>query len=210
MVTVSQIRILVADDHPMLREGIMAVVKHEPDMSVISEAADGAVAVEQYRKCRPDIVLMDLRMPVMGGTEAIRQILVEFPDARVLVLTTYAGDVEALRAIRAGARGYLLKDAIRCELVDAIRMVHSGKRRVHAGLSRELESHSTDEVLTDRELAVLHCLAQGQSNRQMAHALAIAEDTVKVHLKSIYAKLDATDRTHAVIIAIKRGLVAIL
>jgi DNA-binding NarL/FixJ family response regulator len=207
--TLSHIRLLVADDHPLLREGVMAVVGNEPDMSVDWEAGDGQSAVEQYRIHRPDVVLMDLRMPVMDGTEAIRQIVSDFPDAKALVLTTYKGDVEAQRAIEAGAKGYLLKEAIRTELVDAIRLVHAGKRRVSTDVARELERLRSGDVLTDRELAVLRCLAEGKSNRQVAGALGIAEDTVKVHLKSIYAKLDATDRTHAVMIAVKRGLVAI-
>lgn len=207
--TTSHIRLLVADDHPLLREGIMAVVGNEPDMSVDWEAGNGLEAVELYRLHRPDVVLMDLRMPVLNGTEAIRQIVGDFPDAKALVLTTYKGDVEAFRAIRAGARGYVLKESIRAELVDAIRLVHVGKRRISADVARELEHRPSGDLLTDRELAVLRCLAEGQSNRQVAESLTIAADTVKDHLKSIYAKLDATDRTHAVMIGIRSGLVTI-
>jgi DNA-binding NarL/FixJ family response regulator len=207
--TAPHISILVVDDHPLLREGVMAVVRSEPDMSVEWEAGDGEAAVAQYRTHSPDVVLMDLRMPVMDGTEAIRQIIGEFAEAKVLVLTTYKGDFEAFRAIRAGARGYLLKDAIRTELADAIRQVHAGKRRISPELGRELEHHAPADLLTARELAVLQCLAEGQSNRQMADVLLIAEVTIKVHLKSIFGKLHANDRTHAVLIAIRRGLIAI-
>lgn len=202
------IRLLTVDDHPMLREGIAAVVEGQADMELVAEASDGYEAVEQYRRHRPDVVLMDLQMPDMNGVEAIAAIRQEFADATILVLTTYKGDVQALRALKAGARGYLLKSALRRELLDTIRLLHAGRRCIPAEIATEIAGHAVDDALTAREVAVLGCVAGGNSNKAVAGLLSISEETVKAHMKSILAKLDARDRTHAVTIAIKRGILA--
>jgi DNA-binding NarL/FixJ family response regulator len=202
------IRLLTVDDHPMLREGIAAVVEGQADMELVAEASDGYEAVEQYHRHRPDVVLMDLQMPGMNGVEAIAAIRREFPDATILVLTTYKGDVQALRALKAGARGYLLKSALRRELLDTIRLLHAGRRCIPAEIATEIAGHAVDDALTAREVAVLGCVAGGNSNKAVAGLLSISEETVKAHMKSILAKLDARDRTHAVTIAIKRGILA--
>jgi DNA-binding NarL/FixJ family response regulator len=202
------IRLLTVDDHPMLREGIAAVVEGQADMELVAEASDGYEAVEQYRRHRPDVVLMDLQMPGMNGVEAIAAIRQESPDATILVLTTYKGDVQALRALKAGARGYLLKSALRRELLDTIRLLHAGRRCIPAEIATEIAGHAVDDALTAREVAVLGCVAGGNSNKAVAGLLSISEETVKAHMKSILAKLDARDRTHAVTIAIKRGILA--
>lgn len=202
------IRLLTVDDHPMLREGIAAVVEGQADMVLVAEASDGYEAVEQYRRHRPDVVLMDLQMPGMNGVEAIAAIRQEFADATILVLTTYKGDVQALRALKAGARGYLLKSALRRELLDTIRLLHAGRRCIPAEIATEIAGHAVDDALTAREVAVLGCVAGGNSNKSVAGLLSISEETVKAHMKSILAKLDARDRTHAVTIAIKRGILA--
>lgn len=202
------IRILAVDDHPMLREGIAAVIEGQPDMLLVAEASNGCEAVERYRAQRPDIVLMDLQMPQMGGVEAIRTIREEFPSAIILVLTTYKGDVQALRALKAGAQGYLLKSALRKELLETIRSLFAGKRCIPAEIAAEIAGHALDDDLTAREVAVLTCVAGGNSNKAVAALLTISEETVKAHMKSILAKLDARDRTHAVTIALKRGIIA--
>lgn len=201
------ISVLIADDHPLFRRGARSVVHDQDDMQVIGEAENGRAAVEAFRTTRPDVVLMDLRMPTLGGVEAIGEIIGEFPDARVLVLTTYQGDVEATRALRAGARGYLLKSAVADDLAVAIRHVHAGHRYVPSEIAANLASHAIDGALSPRELAVLKLISQGNSNSSAAQVLAITEETVKSHMKSIMSKLQAKDRTHAVMIGIDRGII---
>lgn len=203
------IRILTVDDHPLLREGIAGVIAGEPDMLLVAEASNGIEAIEAFRTCLPDITLMDLQMPHLSGVEAIAQILKEFPAAKVIVLTTYSGDVQAVRALKAGARGYLLKSSLRKELLGAIRDVMAGRRRIPAEVAGEIAEHSTDTDLTPREIEILKGVASGNSNKMIAARLSISEETVKTHMKSVLSKLDANDRTHAVTIAIKRGIFAI-
>jgi DNA-binding NarL/FixJ family response regulator len=203
------IRILTVDDHQLLREGIAAVLEVQEDMTLIGEASTGREAIESFRRLKPDVTLMDLRMPDMNGIEAITAIRAEFPRARVIVLTTYAGDAQAAAALKAGASGYLLKNLVRKELIETIRAVHAGKRRVPAEIATEIAEHVADDALTDREIEVLRGVASGKSNKLIAAELDISEGTVKTHMKSILPKLDATDRTHAVIIALKRGILDI-
>jgi DNA-binding NarL/FixJ family response regulator len=194
------------DDHPLLREGIAAVIEGQPDMTLVAEATNGHEAIESFRKHLPDVALMDLRMPDMNGIEAIRAIRSEFPAARIVVLTTYAGDVQALGALKAGASGYLLKSMLRKDLLDTIRTVHAGKRRIPPEIATQIAEHAADDALTDREIDVLRRVGSGNSNKQIAVQLAISEGTVKAHMKSILPKLGARDRTHAVMIAVKRGI----
>ena len=196
---------LSVDDHPLVRDGISFAIQSQPDMVVVGEAANGIQAIEEFRRHRPDVTLMDLQMPVMNGidaTLAIRQIA---PAARILVLTTYSGDIQAARALKAGAAGYLLKGALRKELVQAIRDVHQGKRRIHSEVASNLANHFDADSLSLREIEVLRSVAEGCSNKAVADSLKITEDTVKGHMKSIMLKLQANDRTHAVLIAMKRG-----
>lgn len=200
------IRIMVVDDHPVLRDGIAAVLERQPDMLLVAEASNGREAVALFRQYRPDITLMDLQMPEMSGQDALVAIRREFPDARIAILTTYKGDVQALRAFRAGASGYLLKNLLRKELIDTIRMLHAGQRRIPPEIAAEIAAHAIDEALTGREVEVLQRVASG-SNKDIAAALHISEETVKAHMKSILAKLGANDRTHAVTIALKRGII---
>jgi DNA-binding NarL/FixJ family response regulator len=200
------IRVLTVDDHPLLREGIAAVLEGQTDMIVAGEATNGREAVERYRALRPDVTLMDLQMPEMDGIEAIRVIRAEFPNARIVVLTTYDGDFLALRAIKAGAAGYLLKSMLRKELLETIRVVHAGKRRIPPEVAVGIAEHHTGDSLSDREIAVLRLVAAGHGNKMIADDLAISEETVKSHMRNIMAKLTASDRTHAVTIAIKRGI----
>jgi DNA-binding NarL/FixJ family response regulator len=200
------IRILTVDDHQLLREGIAAVLEGQPDMVLIGQASNGREAIESFRQHRPDVTLMDLRMPDMSGIEAITAIRAEFLNARIIVLTTYAGDVQAAGALKAGACGYLLKNLVRKELLDTIRAVHAGKRRVPPEIATEIAEHVADDALTEREIEVLRRVAAGKSNKVIAAELAISEGTVKTHMKSILPKLDANDRTHAVMIALKRGI----
>ena len=200
------IRILTVDDHQLLREGIAAVLEGQPDMLLIGEASNGREAIESFRQHRPDVTLMDLRMPDMSGIEAITAIRAEFPNARIIVLTTYAGDVQAAGALKAGASGYLLKNLVRKELLETIRVVHAGKRRVPPEIATEIAEHVADDALTEREIQVLRRVAAGKSNKVIAAELDISEGTVKTHMKSILPKLDASDRTHAVMIALKRGI----
>jgi DNA-binding NarL/FixJ family response regulator len=200
------IRILTVDDHQLLREGIVAVLERQGDMSVVGQAGSGREAIESFRRLRPDVTLMDLRMPDMSGLEAISAIRTEFSSARIVVLTTYAGDVQAAAALRAGAAGYLLKNLVRKELVETIRTVHAGKRSVPSEIATEIAEHVADDNLTEREIEVLRRVAAGKSNKLVAAELAISEGTVKTHMKSILPKLDASDRTHAVMIALKRGI----
>ncbi|MFL6600481.1 MAG: response regulator [Steroidobacteraceae bacterium] len=202
----TRIRILTVDDHPLLREGIAAVIEGQPDMTLAAEATNGLEAIEAFRKHRPDVALMDLRMPDMNGIEAIRAIRTEFPTARIVVLTTYAGDVQALGALKAGASGYLLKSMLRKDLLETIRMVHAGKRRIPPEIASEIAEHAADDALTEREIDVLRRVGSGNSNKQIAAQLEISEGTVKAHMKSILPKLGAQDRTHAVMIAVKRGI----
>ncbi|HWW27720.1 MAG TPA: response regulator transcription factor [Caulobacter sp.] len=207
--TSPQIRVLVVDDHPMLREGVAAVLALQPDMLLVGEAENGAEAVAQHRELRPDVTLMDLQMPGMSGLEAIEAIRAEVPAARIVVLTTYAGDVQALRALKAGATGYLLKSTLRRELLDTIRNVHAGRRQLQPEVAHEIAIHAIDEALSEREIHVLRLVAAGRANKQIAWDLSLSEDTVKAHLKSIFAKLDVADRTHAVTVAARRGVIEI-
>ncbi len=201
-----RIRILTVDDHQLLREGIGAVLESQEDMTIVAEASNGREAIESFRRHRPDITLMDLRMPDMSGIEAIAAIRGEFPNARIIVLTTYSGDAQAAAALKAGAAGYLLKNLVRKELIETIRIVHAGKRRVPPEIATEIAEHVADDSLTQREIEVLRRVAAGQSNKLIAVELDISEGTVKTHMKSILPKLDASDRTHAVMIALKRGI----
>jgi DNA-binding NarL/FixJ family response regulator len=205
--SVARIRILTVDDHPMLREGIAAVVRPRTDMMLVGEAEDGAEAVEAYRTLRPDVTLMDLQMPKLNGLDAIIRIREEFPNSRIIVLTTYVGDVLALRALRAGAVGYLLKGTLRKELLDAIRTVHAGRRHIPPEIALEIAQHAGDDSLSDRELSVLRLVSRGHANKEIARVLAISEDTVKGHLKNIFTKLDVNDRTLAVTLAARRGII---
>jgi DNA-binding NarL/FixJ family response regulator len=206
---IKTIRVLAADDHALLRQGIASLVNAEPDMALVAQAGTGREAIEQFRLHRPDITLMDLQMPDMGGLEAITGIRDEFPDARIVVLTTYSGDVQALRALRAGARGYLLKGHVHIDLLETIRAVNAGEKRVPPEVATELAGYAGTEKLTPREIEVLRRIADGNANKEIATQLAIAEETVKSHITRILSKLEANDRTHAVIIGIKRGIIAL-
>lgn len=203
------IRILTVDDHQLLREGIAAVLATQEDMILIGQAGNGHEAVESFRRLRPDVTLMDLRMPDMSGIEAISAIRREFANARIIVLTTYAGDAQAAAALKAGAAGYLLKNLVRKELIETIRAVHAGKRRVPPEIATEIAEHVADDALSAREIEVLRRVAAGKSNKLIAAELDISEGTVKTHMKSILPKLNASDRTHAVMIALKRGILDI-
>jgi two-component system, NarL family, response regulator len=205
----NRIRILVVDDHPVLREGIASLLANEADMVLVGEANNGWEGIEIFRSHRPDITLMDLQMPLMNGSEAILAIRKDFPDARIIVLTTHRGDAQAARAIRAGAYGYLLKTMIRKELVETIRIVHSGRKKVPPEIAVELAEHHTDDNLTVREIDVLRQVASGNANKIIADNLNITEETVKAHMRNILSKLNANDRAHAVAIGLKRGIIEI-
>ncbi|HEY9127086.1 MAG TPA: response regulator transcription factor [Acidobacteriaceae bacterium] len=199
------IKVLSVDDHPLIRDGINFAVQAQPDMLLVAEAANGHEAVELFRQHRPDVTLMDLNMPVMNGIDATIQIKEISPKSRVLVLTTYSGDMQAARALQAGADGYLLKGSLRKELVQAIRDVHNGRRRIQTEIAQNLAEHIDSDRLSEREVEVLRCVAAGCSNKIVADNLGISEETVKGHMKNIMGKLEANDRTHAVFIALQRG-----
>jgi DNA-binding NarL/FixJ family response regulator len=203
------IRVLAADDHALLRYGIASLVNAQADMSLVAQAATGREALEQYRRFLPDVTLMDLQMPEMGGVEAIIGIRSEFSNARIIVLTTYTGDVQAVRALRAGARGYLLKGSVHTDLVEIIRAVYAGQKRVPAEIAAQLAEHVGEDELTPREMEVLRLIARGNANKEIAARLSLAEETVKSHVTRILAKLCANDRTHAVTIALQRGIMTL-
>jgi len=201
----SQIRVLCVDDHPLMRDGIAFALQSQKDMDLVGQAVDGDEALKYFRELRPDVTLMDLQMPGMNGIATIEAIRNEFPKARIIVLTTYSGDVQAARALKAGAVGYLLKSMLRNELIDTIRTVHAGGRRIPPEVASELAEHMSADALSAREIEVLRSVASGHSNKIVADELTISEDTVKGHMKNILSKLGANDRTHAVLIAMKRG-----
>ena len=202
-----QIRILVVDDHPLLRQGIASLIADEPDMTLVAEAANGREAIQQFRAHRPDITLMDLQMPEMNGLDAMIAILGEFPGARIIVLTTYAGDVQAMRAIKAGARAYLLKNSLHKDLLDTIRAVQAGKKTLSPDVAFELAEHAAEESLSPAEVRVLGLIAEGKTNKEIAAQLSVTEDAVKGQVRSILSKLGANDRTHAAMIGLKRGII---
>ena len=201
------IRIALVDDHPILRQGIAALISDQPDLLLVGQASNGLEAIEQFRLHRPDVMLMDLQMPGMNGIDAMSAIRGEFPDARFVVLTTYTGDVQIVRALKAGARAYLLKSLLHRELLETIRSVHAGNKRIPPEIAAELADHAADDQLTAREIEVLRLIAAGSANKIVADRLSITEETVKAHVKNILSKLDANDRTHAVTIALKRGII---
>jgi len=203
----NQIRILTVDDHPLLREGIAALVSAECDMKVVAEASNGQEAVERFRLHRPDVTLMDLQMPGFNGIESIIKIQSEFPNARIIVLTTYTGDVQVLRALKAGARAYILKGHVHRELLETIRAVHAGKKRIPPEVAAELADHAGEDQLSPREIEVLRLIASGNANKLIADQLSISEETVKSHVTNILSKLGANDRTHAVTIGLRRGII---
>jgi len=201
------IRILSVDDHPLLREGIAALIVNQTNMKLVAQASNGREAIEQFRSHRPDVTLMDLQMPEMSGIDALIAISSEFPGARFIVLTTYAGDVLAHRALKAGAQAYLLKGLVRKDLLDTIRAVHAGKKRISPEVAAQLADHVADDALTAREIEVLRLIAAGDANKLIAGQLSITEETVKSHVGNILSKLGANDRTHAVTIGLKRGII---
>ena len=203
----SLIRILTVDDHPVLRKGLAALVNAEPDLKLVAEASNGKEAIEAFRSHRPDITLMDIQMPGLDGIEAIDVIRSEFPDARIIVLTTYSGDAQVVRALKAGARAYVLKGHVTDELLDTIRAVHAGKKRIPSDVAAELADHATDDALTEREIEVLRLIAAGNANKQIADVLSISEATVKSRVTNILSKLGANDRAHAVTIGLRRGII---
>jgi DNA-binding NarL/FixJ family response regulator len=203
----SPIRILAVDDHALVRKGIAAILASQPDMSLVAEASNGREAVEQFRSHRPDVTLMDLQMPEINGLDAMIAIRAEFPDARVIILTTYTGDVQVLRAMKVGARGYLLKTLLDKELLETIRAVNAGKKVLSAEASYEVAEHATSDALTPAEIDVLQLIAAGHANKQIAHELSITEDSVKGRVKNILSKLGAADRTNAAMIGVRRGII---
>jgi DNA-binding NarL/FixJ family response regulator len=207
MAAESVIRILTVDDHGLLRRGIAALLNAEPDMKLVAEAASGAEAIDQFKKYRPDVTLMDLQMPGMSGIEAIISIRGTFPNARIIVLTTYLNDMQVVRALKAGARGYILKGHVDQDLSEVIRAVHAGQKRIPPEVATELAEHTEEDDLTSREIQVLRLVAAGNANKEIANRLMVAEDTVKSHVAKILAKLHANDRTHAVTMAVKRGII---
>jgi len=204
---IKQIRVLAVDDHPLLREGIAGLIADERDMILVAEAANGREAIQQFRAHHPDVTLMDLQMPEMNGMDALLTIRGEFPDARIIVLTTYAGDVQARRALQAGARAYLLKNSLHKELLDTIRAVHAGRKNLSPEVSFELAEHAAEETLSPLEVRVLRLISDGNSNKEIAAVLSVTEDSVKGHVRNILSKLGATDRTQAAMIGVKRGII---
>jgi DNA-binding NarL/FixJ family response regulator len=203
------IRILIVDDHALLRGGIAALIATQSDMKLVAEASTGREAVQLFRVHRPDVTLMDVQMPEVDGIDAIMAIRSEFPNARVIVLTTYTGDVQAMRALKAGAQAYLLKSLLQKELLDAIRDVHAGRKRIGQEVAAQLANHAVDDALTAREVEVLQLIAAGNANKIIADRLSLSEDTIKGHVKNILSKLDANDRTHAVTIGLTRGIISL-
>ncbi len=203
----SPIRVLTVDDHPLVREGIAGLIGVQADMTLVAEAGNGREAIQQFRTHRPDVTLMDLQMPEMNGLDALIAIRTEFPEARIIMLTTYEGDVHILRAVKAGAQGYLLKNTLHSDLLRTIRAVHAGKRSLSPEVSFQVAQHVSDDALTPAEVVVLRLIAAGNANKEIADQLGVTEDTVKGRVKSILAKLDANDRTHAAIIGVKRGII---
>jgi len=204
---ISQIRILAVDDHPIVRQGIVGLVGIQSDMVLVGEASNGRDAIQQFRTHHPDITLMDLQMPEMNGIDSLIAIRNEFPDAKVIVLTTYAGDTQILRALKAGAQAYLLKNTLHRELLETIRAVHTGKKTLSPEVSYQIAEHATDDLLTPAEILVLRLIAAGNANKQIADQLSITEETVKSRVKNILSKLGANDRTHAAMIGLKRGII---
>jgi DNA-binding NarL/FixJ family response regulator len=202
-----RIRILIVDDHPLLREGIVSLVEKQADMTIVAEASNGKEALQLFQQHIPDITLMDLRLPGIDGIDAMTAILAQFPDAKIIVLTSFSGDAQISRALKAGARGYLLKDSLRKELLEAIRTVQAGRKRIPLEIATQIAEHATDTTLTRREIEVLQLIAAGNPNKLVADKLSVTEDTIKMHVKSILSKLGANDRTHAVTIAVKRGII---
>lgn len=207
--TASRIRVFAVDDHPLLRQGLAAIIDRERDMRLVAHASEGREAIREYRKHAPDVTLMDLRLPDMSGIDALIAIRMEVPDARIIMLTTFEGDVEVHRALKAGARGYMLKSMPPQELIEAIRDVHAGRKKIPPALAAQLAEYVSEDDLTPREIEVLRLVAEGKRNRDIAEQLFIAEDTVKVHLKHLMEKLGAADRTQAVTIALRRGIIQI-
>jgi DNA-binding NarL/FixJ family response regulator len=204
--SLDRIRILIVDDHPLLREGIVSLVEKQADMLIVAEASNGQEAIQLFQQHIPDITLMDLRLPGMDGIDAMTSIIAQFPEAKIIVLTTFSGDTQILRALKAGARGYLLKELLRKELLEAIRAVQIGRKRIPPEIAAEIAEHASDTTLTRREIEVLQLVACGNPNKLVADKLSVTEDTIKMHVKSILSKLGANDRTHAVTIAVKRGI----
>jgi len=207
--TPAKIRVLTVDDHPLLREGIKAIIDHADDMEMVAQAANGREAIQQFRKVKPDVTLMDVQMPELDGIEALIAIRNEYPDARVIVLTTYKGDAQAVRALKAGAQAFLLKSLLQQEMLDTIRDVHAGRKRIGEEIAEQLAEHFNDEALTLREVDVLRLIAEGNSNKQIADRLSMSQDTIKGYVKNILTKLGANDRTHAVTIGLKRGIIGV-
>ena len=207
IVTDKSIRILTVDDHPVLRDGLSAIIEGQADMTLVGEASNGAEALEQFRNLRPDVTLMDLQMPRMNGVDAIVAIRKEFVQARIIVLTTYDGDAQAMRALKAGAVGYLLKSSLRLELLETIRKIHAGRRHIPPEIAQEIAFHAADDSLSEREIGVLTLAGQGKANKEIAWLMNISEDTVKAHMRNIFTKLDANDRTQAVTVAMRRGII---
>jgi DNA-binding NarL/FixJ family response regulator len=206
---VRPIRILSVDDHPVLRQGIAALVAGQSDMSLVAEASNGREAIQQFRAHHPDVTLMDLQMPEMSGLDALNAIRGEFPEARIIVLTTYTGDAQVLRAVKAGARAYLLKNSLHKELLETIRAVHAGKKALSPEASYQIAEHSTDDALTPAEIRVLRLIAEGNANKEIAAQLSVSEETVKGQVRNILSKLGANDRAHAAVIGVKRGIIEV-
>lgn len=207
--TPAKIRVLTVDDHPLLREGIKAIIDQADDMEMVAQAANGREAIQQFKKVRPDVTLMDVQMPELDGIEALIAIRNEYPDARVIVLTTYKGDAQAMRALKAGAQAFLLKSLLQQEMLDTIRDVHAGHKRIGEEIAEQLVEHFNEEALTLREVDVLRLIAEGNSNKQIADRLSMSQDTIKGYVRNILTKLGATDRTHAVTIGLKRGIIGV-